>query len=878
MKYGRWRKLIGDTDRPDLLDAGKRLLGELAHRRKLGAPPTLVVQRTMADGSRVRARFDFNIPVIEVQAAPQGRRRASVDLAGFVTWPTDAAGATALPDSARVILAGDAFHAVREPEYSPLFPPPEGLNRAGNVDWHGKDGWIVSWYGPRTRYIDFDTPLRPWVFYKGRPLIDARDYIDSDAVVLGAAITVRGGQPWLLVVVEEYFFARWEKVFAVKLRDPDLPGAPATSEAARLEAIEGSYVYLNGRTHNDFNIGRHPWFFNPTGDEARLLTEDSLGYWERIIRVVEDPAEPGFAITRENLAVEQAQVTVSGGYTQGTFVQHFGQDTVLKNRIGTTDLRSLAPPAWPFGSPPAPVPFGPLDFTVDTDERARLCLPLLESWEKQATNEVEGELWQKIAVDYKADGSVVYGYGHIPISQGLDSGASSTDPGAATSNGVYGGGTTYSGEFTPYGAHTDWMITVFDIEKGYDSGSWTEAYDGSATYTSAGVAIGVRLGPVEEAIEVIAANENTRLCSASVSITSNGGAMSIAGDEVIGYSSSTSEVIADGMALGGFVEAGNFATGEMAATVISAQSYQVGTSDSLYLLHMDLRNDSLVVVRVREDMDITITQTVDHRLLSAPSVHREHTESRTTYDRRRTTYLTEGWINGRKVLEDAVVSRDTFDDPPAVTGFTNTNYPTALSLSSIIGYCLQALVSPSQSPPGGSSTWDLPALPASITYPRAISNSYIPYESASRSAGIPANNLAYQLTSIEYPTAQQYVMTWAIEVEAGVGEIVGVSYPYNATAIKVKWHIDQDGVPLLGAWCGYRGRFAYSMPLPQRNLETLPFRFQSRCSAGEIADRILTSADPPADHFSPIWVLAPTRGFLPPVESLAPFLPEDPAA
>lgn len=77
---------------------------------------------------------------------------------------------------------------------------PDGVRRAGNIDWRGSDGLRVSWYGPSTRYF-LDPYVQPRSQYGTKVFMLGQELFDSDAYmiasdtsfaerwVMGAAIT-----------------------------------------------------------------------------------------------------------------------------------------------------------------------------------------------------------------------------------------------------------------------------------------------------------------------------------------------------------------------------------------------------------------------------------------------------------------------------------------------------------------------------------------------------------------------------------------------------------------------------------------------------------------------------------------------------------------
>jgi hypothetical protein len=68
-RYTGWHHTIGDAHAsPSYVAVGKKLLGYLDQQRKLSGVKTCSIERTLPDGSVVRARFEYDIPVIEVRA------------------------------------------------------------------------------------------------------------------------------------------------------------------------------------------------------------------------------------------------------------------------------------------------------------------------------------------------------------------------------------------------------------------------------------------------------------------------------------------------------------------------------------------------------------------------------------------------------------------------------------------------------------------------------------------------------------------------------------------------------------------------------------------------------------------------------------------
>lgn len=827
-----------------LEDAGRLLLGELETRASLGGVEVLDARRELPDGALViaarRGTQRTLTLVAPVDRVLEPKRETTVELGGFVTWPTDDAGATALTTD-RIVLAGEEFRAVREDRYSALFP--DGLNRAGNVDWHGKGGWVLSWYGPRTRYLDASFQLQPWVFFKGRELVDARDYIDTDAVILGAAVVTVGEVAWLLVVSEEFFFGRWEDVWAVKLRDPDAPDGKALPTSARLEPIADSYVYLDGRENDDFLIMRHPWFFSPTGREGRMLTEDDESQLlERIIRVVDDtdPEGPGFRIERDGLVHPHATRTRYGGYSAGVHIAPKGQQTIVIDRVDGTDWRGSLPPDWPPGPYPDPITMDGALTPQTAVAETTLCPRALQGWRYvEGEDVVTGERWQPCAVDYRPNGEVVRGYARIAETADAASGDYNFDVGSSITCSF--SDNSYQVTFSPAGIPATgggWSIGI-DTHGAHHLPGVQASFSGSAQRTRRSTLAGLRIGLLE--LETVDQLDFSASCS-----WTHGHAEASVPDPVGGDTGSNPPhslpCPADENAAHVAMQSGQY-----------GQSYGGGASAStsslteeLYLLHMDLRNDSLFTVMRRVEQAQVNENSITWEFDGAVTTSDGHTRSRS---QKRQTWVTRGWVHGSEVVNETLVTEDTFATAPWVE--TDYEDNTAVTGATFINASLGALVAPSE------SSWDVPNSTV-VGFPRD-GGVYGVY-GGHLSSGVPGP-LGYGIDGYGEPIAQQNVIAFAGEIEPD-DELVGMSFPNDATSVKVRWHEDADGQLIFGAWAGYRGRYAFSMPLLVQNLEATECAHLSLCSVGTIESVALASGEVVA-HFSPIWVLAGTRGFRP---------------
>jgi len=320
-RYGQWRRLVGDTERPDLLDLGKKLLGYLDQQQRLGAPPTLTVQRELPDGSRVRARFVYGTPIIEVLAGRPGEGAADElePVQGFVARPNTAGhkGEVLLSRSRGTWnnrfyqLPPADLEAPTSGQYKTgrrgvdLFA--DGLLSSGNLDWRNRDeSFVVSFFGPCDRYFNQEgngrTPYSRFAFINGDCVLDIADLpatSDFRDVLLGAGVTQAGELVWavarsriagtsgprlrlyrapLTLRVDDADPPEWTLAWAQRYRARLWPRyAKVTAEQMSLFfettlADSGSEV----RLHN-----RHPFVFNQSCTEGRMLAfggHDGTGF------------------------------------------------------------------------------------------------------------------------------------------------------------------------------------------------------------------------------------------------------------------------------------------------------------------------------------------------------------------------------------------------------------------------------------------------------------------------------------------------------------------------------------------------------------------------------------------------------------------------
>lgn len=281
--------------------AGRKLLGELEVRCKQQGVEVLSLRRTLPDGTQVIASRHGSQRRVQVIARTPGDQKAPrmavAYLEGFVPWPMG--GSYAVREFPEVVLIPDdndyivSAYGVEqlpegvdgEPYYAPIYP--EGILRAGNVDWtNASESLSVTWYGPRTRYLEptglgidaaYGSARTSLVFCHGQLLADISTepfatLLGTDAaMVAGAALRKTATGLELLIaatLIDDSDFLLAVRVIggattAVLRTDVDEEGG---SETARL---------LWTRVQEEDDNLQHPFFFNAAATQARCIRNDS---------------------------------------------------------------------------------------------------------------------------------------------------------------------------------------------------------------------------------------------------------------------------------------------------------------------------------------------------------------------------------------------------------------------------------------------------------------------------------------------------------------------------------------------------------------------------------------------------------------------------
>lgn len=195
-------------------NAARKLLGELKSRLEIGGVSSGALRRELPDGAIVEVAWAGEQPVVRVIPPEVPEQKPVILMPSRLEGVAVNARSAALPDGIRtggrgqqVIGAsgkvytydreGLAAGVVSDGVYRQLFP--DGIDRAGNVDWTDGKGVWINWYGPTLRYW-FDTYRKPeaqyggWVFINGAVLLDINAYATANQItideklVMGAAL------------------------------------------------------------------------------------------------------------------------------------------------------------------------------------------------------------------------------------------------------------------------------------------------------------------------------------------------------------------------------------------------------------------------------------------------------------------------------------------------------------------------------------------------------------------------------------------------------------------------------------------------------------------------------------------------------------------
>lgn len=326
-RYSGWHhiRVVGDRDAASAyIPQARKVLGYVwdeAARNRLGVSSRRVV---LHDGTVITAEKIGEMPRITIDVTGKGRGgppergkdrfvvwARDVDRQNGIGETTDLDGA--LPRHPQQTLekspewatrffkatsVGFSEFTLRKGIYETIKGRgafPDGLRRAGNLDWEDRRGYRINWYGPSTRYfldpyIQPQLQYRPFVFMLGEPVLDVEDYIVAstqeapmaEKFVMGACIRVIGETNWLYTVQADLpvmstpsgtlnpvtiFFSEMYPLGSIPLRMNRyaLTRVRAANEVIRFKVVANSRETV---WFGSIERATQPWFFNQSGTEA----------------------------------------------------------------------------------------------------------------------------------------------------------------------------------------------------------------------------------------------------------------------------------------------------------------------------------------------------------------------------------------------------------------------------------------------------------------------------------------------------------------------------------------------------------------------------------------------------------------------------------
>lgn len=206
------------------IGAARLLLGEVFEEAEVNGLGVHALTRKLDDGTVIIAEKHGDIPRVTIVPVPLEGEEEERPKGDFVVWARNEVLVDGIhEDSPQQILqytdgrwktyfysgeaeGYDAFSGARG-TYINMFP--DGIPRAGNLDWRGRAGQRIQWHGPSTRYwydpfVQMVAQYGTKVYMLGQVVLDTPQYIvDStpdagfnEQYILGAGI--RG--LWLYVV------------------------------------------------------------------------------------------------------------------------------------------------------------------------------------------------------------------------------------------------------------------------------------------------------------------------------------------------------------------------------------------------------------------------------------------------------------------------------------------------------------------------------------------------------------------------------------------------------------------------------------------------------------------------------------------------------
>lgn len=625
-RYTSWYHKHGALDAPGwLVDEGKRLLGYLEDRRKLSGIKTIAASKEFSDGSKIRAAFWGDIPIVEYTVGGVTSVQAGSFLEGFVFRPTDESIPTfsqdthdeTILDPTKAWLAWvfDAAHIdplhhnhVTPPGvqiYVPTFPgfhvlsPTDvgGIGYYGNVDWRNSDESLaVSWYGPRSRYF-FENDLtgmaanvtgiptkQPWVFCKGRLLFSIADYESALLGVTGCYITgaclkadADTGALSLIVIATHLASPGNYNDYVVTASVRAGPISSVFTIDPATVALRKTYNWGVLASGDGIREGEtmHPWFFNSTGKQARTIRSyyqipsSRINYVRELVMDLSNLASITF--TPIDTPIPDTTTTVHTSGTRTLYLKKVS-DSVMTFHAGTPYTVTVDGVQSVIGTIP-------VQATPGSGDISRVSFPYVDKDITRVTTQSRARY--KIAVDFRNDIPV---YAYNPAFSSTQTEHNVTSAWSAT----------YTGTLSPTLTDTGGGTYRLDLS-GTSSHSETLTRDYTSTQTSNPMGIETDFVTVGSPLTNTITFNATFDCSVSGSFAGNDTSFdpSIPGPS-------------DGLATGvcrtefGPIGSGSYGIATMTSGSATASCDATGTmattsigDQQLILLHLDLRFESI---------------------------------------------------------------------------------------------------------------------------------------------------------------------------------------------------------------------------------------------------------------------------------------------
>lgn len=853
---------------------GRKLLGVLEERAEAGVM-TGSLRRVMEDGVIIEASRNGAQRTIMVevpQRGPQQPKRLIPDnVKGFVVWPHAANGDLTLLEDDRIILAmrGDDLNmqAVGRGQYINKFPDGPvypSLTGAGNVDWEGR-GWRLSWYGPRSRYLDNGVVFGPLLFFKGQPLIDLMD--TEETTVRGAAVANTPSGDWLILVTTSPF-NNARQFFAYKIiGSPDDPAVTLDIGSQKLLGLHNNAYFFESRGH--------PWFFSPDGLTGKVIG-DQLGIVEITVTINIEDGEPD-SITKavETLDVSCTEGFGYTGYTLNTEVKL--KDQYHDTRLEKAAVVAVLPPYFDDGLNDGPDGTASVDAQQTTHSGHQFLHghgPALGSfisynytYKPHELTVDGGNHWQKCAVDFNADGVAVYAYARVPTATG-------TETGTASVGGFDGLRTQVVDDppFTvewfsnPLGGGTEWLVNVK-----HDGGLARGTYAGSAasntvtttkSLNQVDTMSGLKFGTMEF-VSTIATVENcSSVMAQSISAMPD---VSLWGELTIAY-----QFVSDLPDLLYFSR-NNGSDSGISTQTFNANSTKTITKTEPQLIYMDLRHDAVFVATCTQVETITMavggSRTYDPTAITLDEFGApigDPTSSAVTTDtsnQKVASWNIQGFVDGVQVytlsLPPAVISSSSGSSVNTEDDFTVSAYASAYT--------------------AGATDRNVVDAAGDHDYNQVWSNGQ--QGPTTSTGGDPFGSGSIGTAAVSQPTVYvhpdyEYITESAGLLDGDVNQYgyMGMSSTPTPNVFKfdldptrrARWVLDIHGVPVYSGFSFTDKRWLASFALPYTDGATPQYANETNCIGDVPTMAVIDESAVPA-HLFPLWYLEATK--MPPRQS-----------